>query len=103
MATIDRPTEHGAAAPITASGTASSAASRLPLAQDPARQAFLVLRGAFVIAPIVFGLDKFTNWLASTTSRCVTSVCCWQPSRSSVWQRAMTRGRSPGPCTEVES
>ncbi|MEO6789874.1 MAG: hypothetical protein ABI249_03340 [Ornithinibacter sp.] len=63
MATIDRPTEHGAAAPITASGTASSAASRLPLAQDPARQAFLVLRGAFVIAPIVFGLDKFTNWL----------------------------------------
>ena len=30
---------------------------------DPARQAFLLLRTAFTIAPIVFGLDKFTNLL----------------------------------------
>src|SRR5262245_59514709 len=30
---------------------------------DPAYQAFLVLRTTFVVAPIVFGLDKFTNLL----------------------------------------
>lgn len=28
---------------------------------DPAYQAFFVLRAAFVVAPILFGLDKFTN------------------------------------------
>lgn len=30
---------------------------------DPAYQAFLVLRTVFTIAPIIFGLDKFTNLL----------------------------------------
>lgn len=30
---------------------------------DPAYQAYAVLRTAFVVAPIVFGLDKFTNVL----------------------------------------
>lgn len=30
-----------------------------------ARQAFLILRTAFTIAPIVFGLDKFANLLTS--------------------------------------
>lgn len=30
-------------------------------AGDPAHQAFVVLRTAFVVAPILFGLDKFTN------------------------------------------
>ena len=28
---------------------------------NPAYQAFFVLRAAFVVAPILFGLDKFTN------------------------------------------
>ena len=32
-------------------------------AVDPARQAFLLLRTAFPVAPIVFGLDKFANLL----------------------------------------
>lgn len=63
MATIDRPSKHAPAPSPTADVTASAAASSLPLRQDPTRQAFLILRGAFVIAPIVFGLDKFTNWL----------------------------------------
>ena len=36
---------------------------RTGLRRDPAHQAFAVLRGAFTIAPVVFGLDKFTNWL----------------------------------------
>ena len=34
---------------------------------DPARQAFLLLRTVFTLAPIVFGLDKFTNILADWT------------------------------------
>ena len=33
------------------------------LSADPARQAFLLLRTVFTVAPIVFGLDKFTNLL----------------------------------------
>ena len=39
---------------------------RRPGMHDPAYQAFLLLRTAFTVAPIVFGLDKFfnvlTNW-----------------------------------------
>jgi|SRR5215207_7115707 len=31
--------------------------------RDPAYQAFLLLRIAFVVAPVLFGLDKFFNWL----------------------------------------
>ncbi len=31
--------------------------------RDPAYQAFLILRTAFVAAPILFGLDKFFNWM----------------------------------------
>src|SRR3954469_3684121 len=30
---------------------------------DPAQQAFVLLRTVFTVAPIVFGLDKFTNLL----------------------------------------
>src|ERR687893_1004153 len=37
---------------------------RTALAADPSRQAFLLLRTAFTVAPIAFGLDKFTNLLA---------------------------------------
>lgn len=29
---------------------------------DPAYQVYLLLRGAFVLAPVLFGLDKFFNW-----------------------------------------
>ena len=31
--------------------------------RDPAFQAFLILRTAFVAAPILFGIDKFFNWM----------------------------------------
>lgn len=31
--------------------------------RDPAFQAYLVLRTAFVAAPLLFGLDKFFNWM----------------------------------------
>lgn len=36
-------------------------------AVEPARQAFLLLRTVFTVAPILFGLDKFTNILADWT------------------------------------
>jgi len=39
------------------------------LAADPAYQAFWLLRIAFTVAPIVFGLDKFANVLAPV-ARC---------------------------------
>jgi hypothetical protein len=43
--------------------------SRTPAAIDnPAYQAFLALRVGFVVAPILFGLDKFTNLLADWTT-----------------------------------
>src|SRR6185437_11301337 len=32
-------------------------------AHDPAYQAYVVLRCAFVVAPLLFGLDKFFNWM----------------------------------------
>jgi hypothetical protein len=45
----------------------TSVSSRTPvgalLAADPSRQAFLLLRTVFTVAPIVFGLDKFANLL----------------------------------------
>lgn len=33
------------------------------LRSDPAYQAFFALRTVFTVAPILFGVDKFTNWL----------------------------------------
>jgi hypothetical protein len=52
MTTI-RPTQQGV--------TGSTPAARNVL--DPSYQAFLLLRTVFTVAPIVFGLDKFTNYL----------------------------------------
>lgn len=37
------------------------------LAAEPGRQAFLLLRTVFTVAPVIFGLDKFTNLLADWT------------------------------------
>jgi uncharacterized membrane protein YphA (DoxX/SURF4 family) len=34
---------------------------------DPGYQAFLILRTAFVVAPILFGLDKWFNWMTPWT------------------------------------
>lgn len=64
MASIETPSGRGApATAIAGDRTASTSPTPAPLGQDPARQAFLILRTAFVVAPVVFGLDKFTNWL----------------------------------------
>src|SRR5215207_242021 len=44
--------------------TPLSRRSRLDdLRADPSRQAFLLLRTVFTVAPIVFGVDKFANVL----------------------------------------
>lgn len=47
--------------------SASTATPARPLAAAPERQAFLLLRTVFTVAPVVFGLDKFTNLLADWT------------------------------------
>lgn len=47
--------------------TASTAHPHHVLTDEPARQAFLLLRTVFTVAPIIFGLDKFTNILADWT------------------------------------
>ncbi len=39
------------------------------LRRDPAAQAFLLLRLAFTVAPILFGLDKFANVLTDDWTR----------------------------------
>lgn len=48
---------------VTSSPGASSPAELTDRAGGPARQAFLMLRTVFTIAPILFGLDKFVNVL----------------------------------------
>jgi hypothetical protein len=48
---------------------ATTVRPRSPAAIDnPAYQAFLVLRTGFIVAPILFGLDKFTNLLTDWTA-----------------------------------
>ena len=39
------------------------------LRRDPAAQAFMVLRVAFTVAPILFGIDKFANVLTDDWTR----------------------------------
>ena len=41
--------------------------------RDPAAQAFLLLRVAFTVAPIVFGLDKFAHVLTDDWTRYLAS------------------------------
>jgi hypothetical protein len=47
----------------TSSSTLPVEDTARPDRNDPAHQAYVVLRTAFVVAPVVFGLDKFTNVL----------------------------------------
>ena len=48
---------------MTIHNTKPQPAADAVLIRDPAYQAFLLLRAAFTVAPIVFGLDKFFNLL----------------------------------------
>ena len=52
----------------TAPGTSglhrrTAAPERSARLHDPAFEAYLILRTAFVVAPVLFGLDKFFNWM----------------------------------------
>ena len=45
--------------------------------RNPAYDAFLLLRTAFTIAPILFGLDKFFNWMVSWERYLWPEVAGW--------------------------
>lgn len=47
--------------------SASLTSPARPLASSYERQAFLLLRTVFTVAPVLFGLDKFTNLLTDWT------------------------------------
>jgi len=47
---------------------------RLAVREDPAYQAYLILRTGFVAAPILFGLDKFANLLTDWTAYLAPAV-----------------------------
>ena len=47
----------------TAPATPAAARTAAFSLREPAYQAYLVLRTAFVVAPILFGIDKFFNWM----------------------------------------
>jgi hypothetical protein len=47
----------------TTSNQAMAPISVEPRLDDPAFQAFTILRIGFTVAPILFGLDKFLDWL----------------------------------------
>jgi hypothetical protein len=55
--------------PSTTAGPSTTAAPSTGTSTTPvgARQAFLLLRTAFTVAPILFGLDKFTNLMTDWT------------------------------------
>ena len=42
------------------------------LRSDPVAQAFMLLRIAFTVAPILFGIDKFAGVLTDDWTRCAT-------------------------------
>jgi hypothetical protein len=54
--------------------TATVRSHRPAVRENPAYQAYLVLRTGFVVAPILFGLDKFTNLLADWTTYLAPAV-----------------------------
>jgi hypothetical protein len=54
--------------------TATATSHRPAVRDNPAYQAYLVLRTGFVVAPILFGLDKLTNLLTDWTSYLAPAV-----------------------------
>jgi hypothetical protein len=54
--------------------TATARSRTTPTLGDQAHQAYLLLRAGFVVAPILFGLDKFTGILTDWTSYLAPSI-----------------------------
>jgi hypothetical protein len=48
---------------INVSQATAAPAATSPQLSNPAYQAFMLLRAGFTVAPILFGLDKFLDWL----------------------------------------
>ena len=59
--------------------SATRSGSRPGLRRDAAYQAFLLLRTAFVVAPVVFGVDKFTNLLTDWVRYLAPSIAHLSP------------------------
>lgn len=59
--------------------SATRSGSRPRLRRDAAYQAFLLLRTAFVVAPVVFGVDKFTNLLTDWVRYLAPSIAHLSP------------------------
>jgi uncharacterized membrane protein YphA (DoxX/SURF4 family) len=53
---------------MSTAGVSTSSTARKGALSDPGYQAFLLLRTVFTVAPILFGLDKFTNLLVDWPS-----------------------------------
>jgi hypothetical protein len=62
---------------MTATGVSTSSTSPPTTRSDPAYQAFLLLRTVFTVAPILFGLDKFTNLLVDWPPGWLRSSSTW--------------------------
>ena len=54
--------------------TVATRSHRGSVREDPAYQAYLTLRAGFVVAPILFGLDKLTNLLADWSTYLAPAV-----------------------------
>jgi hypothetical protein len=54
--------------------TATARPDRTSVRDNPAYQAYLILRTGFIVAPILFGLDKFTNLLTDWTAYLAPAV-----------------------------
>jgi hypothetical protein len=52
-----------ATASLTHSGVSPHTETRSHDVAEPTYQAFTLLRVAFAVAPVLFGIDKFLNWL----------------------------------------
>src|SRR6266508_86048 len=83
MATIPAPRAHG---------TSGSLAARLK--DNPAYQAFWLLRTGFTVAPILFGLDKFTHLLVNWDRYLAPRVDDLLPGTARFW--AAARRVDPG-------
>jgi hypothetical protein len=64
MSRTARALHPNAGPPVATAPTTPAAAHTTTFSlREPAHQAYLVLGTAFVVAPILFGIDKFFNWM----------------------------------------
>jgi hypothetical protein len=64
---------------------------------NPTYQAYLTLRTGFIVAPILFGLDKFTNLLTDWTTYLAPAIDRLVPGSASGPARLRPAAGRPGP------